>query len=105
MKTDNLNSAMLVALQIADSIWRKLGVPHGCTVTSGNEGEPGDGIHSNGSLHYPQNTPDGRGRAVDLRIWDVDAAEAARKLRDYLTDDFDVVQESNHIHCEYQPDE
>jgi len=104
IRIDNLNSALLVALMVADGVWKRLGVPHGCTITSGNEGEPGDGIHSNGSLHYPQNTPDGKGRAVDLRVWDVNKDEAARRLTEYLPDNFDVVVEKHHVHVEYQPE-
>lgn len=105
IRVDRLNSAILVALAVADGVWKRQGVPHGVTVTSGNEGEPGDGIHSYGSLHYPANTPDGTGRAVDLRIWDVDAEEAVRKLREYLPNHFDIVLEEHHIHVEYQPDD
>lgn len=72
----------------------------GMTVTSGYEGHPGDGVHMVDSLHYAR-------RAVDLRIRDVDVAvihngfcPAARLL---LGPDFDVVQERDHIHIEYDP--
>lgn len=104
IRTDNLNTAILIALMTADGIWKRQGVPHGCTITSGNEGKPGDGIHSFHSKHYPQNNPDGKGRAIDLRIWDVDAEEACRKLREYLPEHFDIVLESHHIHLELDYD-
>lgn len=100
IRIDNLNTALLFALMVADGVWRRQGVPHGCTVTSGNEGEPGDGIHSYNSKHYPQNNKDGRGHAVDLRKWHVDAEEACRKLREYLGPNFDIVNEETHIHIE-----
>jgi len=61
-----------------------------------------EGSHSRGSLHYT-------GQAVDLRLHDwltvQQHEEVADEIRKCLTDDYDVVLESNHIHIEYQPKE
>lgn len=82
--------------------------PQRLVVTSAAEGEPGDGVHSWGSLHYPQNTPEGRGGwALDLRIWNLpDPAETANALQRRLGVEYDVVygpQHDTHIHVEYDP--
>jgi len=100
IRVDNLNSAILFALIVADQIWKDQGVKDGVTVTSGNEGYPGDEIHHEESLHYAENTKDGTGRAVDLRVWDVDKDVVAELLRSYLPYFFDVVLETHHIHIE-----
>lgn len=105
IRVDNLSSAMVMAAQIADTVWKLMGVPHGVTITSGCEGKPGDGIHHKWSKHYPHNNESGQGEALDLRIWDVDAERAAEKLQRYLGPNYDVIKESTHIHCEHQPEE
>lgn len=57
-----------------------------------------DSKHGEGSLHYV-------GKAFDIRIWGVATPERLTKLiQDRLGDDFDVVYEVNHIHCEFDPD-
>lgn len=52
-----------------------------------------DGKHGDGSLHY-------QGRAVDLRTRDFTDIWAS-KLRMALGKDWDVVIESDHVHCEF----
>lgn len=102
IKISDLNSAVVLAAVVADGVYRELGVSTGVTVTSGTDGD-----HSERSLHYTSNTPDGKGRALDLRVWDLPTEEdrqvAVRKLRERLTSDFDVVLEPTHIHLEYDP--
>lgn len=105
IKVDNLNSAMVVALIAANDVWKSLGVMHGATITSGNEGCPVDGIHHEDSLHYPCNTPDWTGRALDFRTWEVNADEATRRLREALPNHYDIINEGTHIHVEYDPKE
>jgi hypothetical protein len=64
-------------------------------VTSANDGE-----HKNGSLHY-------RNRAFDLRVWgltDDERARWAERMQRALGDDYDVVDEETHVHCEYDPE-
>lgn len=61
-------------------------------VTSGSEGQ-----HMAGSLHYV-------GKAVDLRTRDLSSLQVVQliaSLRAWLGEDFDVIDESNHIHVEY----
>lgn len=56
-----------------------------------------DGKHKRSSAHYT-------GRAVDLRIWDLDDAEfAVLALQKALGSEYDVILESNHIHLEFDP--
>ncbi len=60
-----------------------------------------EGKHSRGSLHYV-------GAACDLRTRHLAPPELAsfvRNLRGALTEEFDVVAESDHIHIEFQPKE
>ena len=81
---------MRPALIGAEEIWED----HGETlvVTCGL-----DGTHSAGSLHY-------YGLALDFRtnyFSDQTKKEVARKLQEFLGDDFDVVLESTHLHVEF----
>lgn len=81
-----------LAVNIATWVYYEHG--HDCIVTSVADGE-----HSSRSLHYS-------GNAVDLRIFHLAAGEShtiTSKLREALTNDFDVILESDHIHIEYQP--
>ena len=58
-----------------------------------------DGKHSRTSLHYS-------GNAIDLRTRHLVEGEADKillLLREWLTDEFDVVLEEDHIHLEFQP--
>ncbi len=59
-----------------------------------------DGTHSAGSLHY-------YGYAVDLRTRYFSGLResklVAQELRDKLSNDYDVVVHSSHIHVEYDP--
>ncbi len=86
-------------------------------VTSAGEGEPGDGVHKLGSLHYLD-------RALDLRVWNIDgdwmeegprwADRIRQKLEEWAPGEYDVVFELRphttpegedalvgHIHGEY----
>lgn len=55
-----------------------------------------EGTHSAGSLHYDNN-------AYDISNPPEHKDEILRKIRDSLGRDFDVIDESNHIHIEYDP--
>ena len=65
-----------------------------------------DGKHREGSLHY-------QGLAFDVRTWTTnrsgvqmsseDKTKLASLIALELGDDWDVVIESTHIHCEYDP--
>jgi len=76
-----------------------------CVITSGHEGQPGDGVHSVLSWHYLMNCPTGEGLAVDLRIGDVLEAWKGildAKLREAYgaVNGYDVVAEGDHLHVE-----
>jgi hypothetical protein len=58
-----------------------------------------DGKHSTGSLHYA-------GAAIDVRTRHVPADQVAKlvgQIKACLGDDFDVLQETTHLHVEHQP--
>jgi len=85
-----LDIRMRPALIAAEKIWKDLGQE--LVVTSAL-----DGTHSAGSLHY-------YGRALDFRTRDFTDNEeksAVKRLRRDAGEDFDVVLEKSHIHCEY----
>lgn len=59
-----------------------------------------NGRHKSSSLHY-------QGHAVDLRTRDMtpdQRRDALNRLREVLGEDFDVVDEGDHIHVEYDPE-
>lgn len=90
VKVHGIRPELLLALQIADAVYRERG--HSLTVTSLT-----DGTHSATSLHYA-------GAAADLRIWGVDEPHAmALEIGAALGEDYDVLAERTHIHLEYQP--
>jgi len=65
-----------------------------CVITSGN-----DGRHKDGSFHY-------KDQAIDLRVWgfsEETIGHVRDALADYLGRDYDVINERNHIHIEFDP--
>jgi len=89
VRVSGIRAEMALAAYVAEGIWRDQGQE--LVITSITEGK-----HSRGSLHY-------QGAAMDLRIWNIDAHRAQRDLLDRLGEDYDVVLERDHIHCEFQP--
>jgi len=58
-----------------------------------------DGAHMKNSLHY-------KGRAIDLRIYDMPmgvAQKVVTELKNKLGRNYDIVLEHDHIHLEYDP--
>ncbi len=90
------------ALNIAGLIWKQNFPGVDCVVTSLR-----DGAHSTESFHY--GTPDSGDidcRAMDLRTRTLSRPQyrtAVHALRLMLGDAYDVVDETNHIHVEYDP--
>lgn len=88
---DGLTQEMLQALLKACIIWRQ----HGCEtimITSATDGQ-----HMAHSRHY-------KGDALDLRSRDLpDSIGMADQLRDSLSDEYDVILETDHIHVEFDP--
>lgn len=84
-----LRPEVVLALQVADTILALSGAD--LVVTSAI-----DGTHTRASLHYT-------GCAVDLRRPAIRAAEIVQELKEALGADFDVILETDHVHCEFQP--
>ncbi len=87
-----LRPQMNVLLAIADAVYAHYGVD--CWITSGYEG-----VHGSGSLHFI-------GLAVDLRTRDLepgDRVEVRAEISKAAGEEFDLVLEGDHLHCEYQP--
>lgn len=65
-----------------------------------------DSEHGSHSLHYGGPLGDIRVQACDIRTRNLTAAEqrvAITQLRRYLGEAYDIVDESNHLHVEYDP--
>lgn len=83
---------MVAAFPIIESVFQSFS--RESILTSGVEG-----VHKPGSLHP-------KGLATDWRIWHVPAAlqaELVAKLKKNLGKEFQVILETDHIHCEYDP--
>lgn len=82
----------VLGMNIADSVYRKHGLE--MTITSITEGK-----HSRGSLHYSGGAFDTRTRNIPPHLMDV----IHEDLKSALGKEFDVVNEINHFHIEFQP--
>jgi hypothetical protein len=90
VKVRGISAETLLAIQVAHSIFVAEGL--NCIITSVSEGK-----HMENSLHY-------KGKAVDLRLpHRSKVASIVNALRTALTDEYDVVLESDHIHIEFDP--
>ena len=94
---DKLTMPMSWALMILRDVAAGFGVI--LVITSGCEGESGDGVHGEGSLHYSGEAVDVRTR--DLPVWLRKPFRAVVAYR--LGGSYDVVLESTHLHVEHDP--
>jgi hypothetical protein len=94
-----LQPQLVLALQVADAIWRRHDVLD-CVITSANDSQ-----HSAASLHY-------KGLAADLRSRNIPNVavkeQILAELREALGGDFDVLLEAldtpnEHFHLEWDP--
>ena len=93
----NAELAMIVASTVVPC-FDKFGL--NCVITSGSE----QGVHhSKTSLHYA-------GAAVDIRTFDqitgkrfAGMTQVFNQIKAALNCDFDLIDEGNHLHLEYQP--
>ena len=92
-KVSGIRPELVLAILIAEGVYDKYDT--NLVITS-----IVDGKHSYTSLHYS-------GSAFDVRTRNIpkiyDKAIMAGEIRESLSDEYDVVVESNHIHIEYQP--
>ena len=100
VEIDEMTDEMQDALdEIADA-WSVNAEDITPVITSGNEGTDGDGVHGTGSLHYS-------GDAVDLRTNNLTQDQVDSIVSDLSTalgNDYDVIDEGDHIHLEYDPE-
>lgn len=92
VKLNGLKSEVMIAMIVADTIYKGLGVDFVLTSVC-------DGIHGKGSRHYS-------GQAFDCRTRDFGpggAKKALKALKEALGAEFDIVLETNHIHVEWDP--
>jgi len=88
-----MKPTVVLAIQVAAGVY-EVHDQHTMTVTSICEGQ-----HKRGSAHYT-------GRAFDLRIWGMTPGtveSVVKLLSSDLGPEFDVCNEPDHIHVEYDP--
>ena len=92
-RVSGIRTELVLAILIAEGVYNKYGID--LVLTSLD-----DRRHSPTSLHYS-------GSAVDVRTRNlprtVDVQTVGMEIRQALSNDYDVVVESDHIHIEYQP--
>lgn len=93
VKIFGIRPELMMAFQIAEGVYSKYNTD--LVITS-----IVDGRHSYASLHYC-------GCAGDIRTRNLPKADSIQavgeEIRQALTEEYDVVVESNHIHIEFQP--
>jgi hypothetical protein len=89
-RVGGIEQETVLAIMIAASVYDKFEQPFMVTAVT-------DSKHMPGSLHYV-------GLAVDLGMPSANVKNVLlQSLREALADDFDVVEEGDHIHIEFQP--
>ena len=98
VKMQGAKPEIIIAMTIYDDVVRRL-KGHEATITSVT-----DGKHK-GLPHYLGYAMDGRTRDNNSAVqWsDEEKRVIAASVRDRLTDEYDVVIESTHIHIEFDP--
>lgn len=86
---------MLIALSVADNVYGDI-VGHGVTVTSVTDGAHGSIVHSIGCGVDIRTRSDSGSKQWNNSL----KQKLAQEIRDRLTDEFDVIVESDHIHIE-----
>jgi hypothetical protein len=95
VRISGVQPEIVLAIMVVESIHDEMGIPF--TITSIL-----DGKHGKNSFHYS-------GKAFDIRTWVDDSGtqydhefklEIARRIRNALGEEFDVVVEPTHIHIE-----
>ncbi len=92
VRPDGMSPEILLAIWIAEQVYEEMGAIQFC-ITSLT-----DGRHMVGSRHHS-------GRAVDLRIWTLDADKrkpATKLIQHRLGRYYFVLLEKDHMHIEYK---
>jgi len=91
-KVNGLRTEILLAVMIADSVYKRHSKE--LVITEGTGGK-----HGHGSLHYV-------GQAIDIRTnyFTKEQTElVASEIKEALNEQYDVVIEKTHMHIEFQP--
>ena len=93
-KINGMKPEMVLGVMVIETVLETYGLSrYDFVITSGT-----DGKHKKRSKHRT-------GYAVDVRIWaKILWLDVCEDLRKTLTDEFDVVLESDHIHVEFDPE-
>lgn len=92
VKISGIQPEAVLAMVVADGIFRHMALP--CVITSVTGGK-----HMKGSLHP-------RGLAFDIRtrsLSNTNKVFLLSELTNSLPNDFDIVDENDHIHVEFDP--
>jgi hypothetical protein len=93
VKLTGIKPEIVIADIIMDQVYTQYGIQE-CEVTSGV-----DGVHMKGSKHYTGEAHDYKTKHMPDNIA-VLITEVAQKR---LGENYDVIFETNHIHCEFDP--
>ncbi len=91
-----IQPVMIIAMMVVEQVYRELENLDNCVFTSCTDGE-----HKKGSDHYV-------GNAIDVRIWGfdkmgIDIQDVADKIASRLTEEYEVIVHSTHIHIGFDP--
>lgn len=91
VRLHGIKAEIVMAVLVAEGIWAN--EDETLVITSVI-----DGTHMRASIHYT-------GGAIDFRVPGSKAVTLRNRLAGALGDDYDVVEEGDHIHVEWQPKE
>ena len=101
VQSGNLHPSIDHALNIISIVWELYFPKIDPVITSLRDGE-----HGSHSYHYGVSLGDHRCAACDIRTRNLNEMEqrvAITQLRRFLGEAYDVVDESDHLHVEYDP--
>ena len=92
VRLKDLKTQLVVAMMVVDRIYEDDGQE--LVVTSVN-----DSVHGTGSLHYSGNAFDARTNIFS----EIEKDRVFKEIKEQLDADFDIVNEADHYHIEYDP--
>jgi len=103
---EGMNPAMWPMAMRVDHVYKEE-LDYEAVITSGSESKT---KHKKGSFHYPKNTPDKMGRAIDFRTWATkfsslqltgyNREQFHEKVQKAAGKNFQVIDEGNHFNIE-----